>query len=177
MRHIVSCDGPVQFKQLVVAQIRQLVGFVRKICFHHYIRTAICKQIHHIVAKTPDFTSVTFKIVVFVGCKRKLIWDVRKNNIHTPLIFRTFQSWARVSSRPPGHCKYLCFSRDTVVKSRSRSKFGNSHLYIYIYIYKIVDYIRWKLDFMYYVTVIIVNFFVWLNLVFTVPSRDLLFCS
>jgi hypothetical protein len=73
MRHIVSCDGLVHCKQLVVVQIRQLAGYVRKICFHHYIRIAICKQVHHIVAKTTHFTSVTFKIAVFVGCGRKLI--------------------------------------------------------------------------------------------------------
>jgi hypothetical protein len=37
MSHIVSCDGPVQCKQFLVVQISQLVGFVRKICFYHYI--------------------------------------------------------------------------------------------------------------------------------------------
>jgi hypothetical protein len=73
MRHIVACDGPVQCKQLVVVQIRQLVGFVRKISFHHYIRIAICKQVHHVVAKTTHFTLVTFKIVVLVGCGRNFI--------------------------------------------------------------------------------------------------------
>jgi hypothetical protein len=138
MRYIVSCDGPVQCKQLVVVQIRHLVGFVRKICFHHYIRIAISKQVHHMVAKMTHFTSVTFKIVVFVGCRRKLIWD-----FHTPLISRTLQNqweWAewlpRCSStfhpnslsqcNPPWHCKYHRFSKNKVVLSRSRSKFGNS---------------------------------------------------
>jgi hypothetical protein len=72
MRYILSRDGAVHCKQLVVVQIRQLVGFVRKICFHHYIRIAICKQVHHIVAKTTHFTSVTFKIVVLAGCRINL---------------------------------------------------------------------------------------------------------
>jgi hypothetical protein len=69
----VSSDGPVHCKQLLVVQIRELVGFVRKICIHHYIRIAICKQVHHIVAKTTHFTSVTSKIVVLVECRRNLI--------------------------------------------------------------------------------------------------------
>jgi hypothetical protein len=73
IRYIVSCDGPVQCKQLEVVRIRQLVGFVRKICFHHYICIAICKQEHHIIVKTTHFTLVTFKIVVLVGCGIKLI--------------------------------------------------------------------------------------------------------
>jgi hypothetical protein len=97
MRLIVSCDGPVQFKQLVVVHIRQLVGFVRKICFLHYSRIAICKQVHPIIAKTTHFTSVTFRIVVLLGCRRKLISDVRKNNVHTPLLSRTFRNSAMVS--------------------------------------------------------------------------------
>jgi hypothetical protein len=33
MRHIVSCDGPVQCRQLVAVQIRQLVGYVKKYAF------------------------------------------------------------------------------------------------------------------------------------------------
>jgi hypothetical protein len=73
MRHIVSCDGPVQCKQLVVVQIRQLVGFVRKICFYYYICIAIYKQVHHIVAKTIHFALVTFKITVLIGSRIKLI--------------------------------------------------------------------------------------------------------
>jgi hypothetical protein len=145
MRHIVSCDGTVQFKQLVVVQIRQLVGFVRKICFHHYIRIVICKQVHHSVAKAIHFTSVNFKILVLVGCRRKWIWDVRKNNVHTfqnvpelrenerndcLVVLEPSSSDSLNQCSPPGHCKYLCFSRTTVVQSRSRSKFDNFPLYL-----------------------------------------------
>jgi hypothetical protein len=94
MRHIVSCDGPVQCKQLVTVKLRQLLGFVRKICCCHFICIAIYKQAYHIVAQTMHFASVTFRIMVLIGCRRKLIWDVRKHNAHTPLLSRSQWDWA-----------------------------------------------------------------------------------
>jgi hypothetical protein len=130
-------------------KIRQLVGFVRKIRFHHYIRVALCKQVHHIVAKTTHFTIVTFKIMVLIGCRRKLRLDIRKNNAHTPLPSRTQRDWAewlpRCSSTlhphslsqcsPPWQCKYLSFSRSTAAQTRSRSKFDNSPLYNSVFLF------------------------------------------
>jgi hypothetical protein len=64
----VSYDGRFQCV-VVLFQIRQLEGFVRKTCFHHYIRNAIRKQVYYIVVKTTRLTSVKFKIMVLVGCK------------------------------------------------------------------------------------------------------------
>jgi hypothetical protein len=125
-------------------KLGSLIGFVRKMCFYHYIFILIYKQVHHIVAITIHFTLVTFKIMVLIGRRRKLIWDVRKNNVRTPLLSRTqwdwvdwmphcsstFQPHSLSQGSHPWHCKYLSFSRYTVVQSRSLSKFGNSPVYI-----------------------------------------------
>jgi hypothetical protein len=156
MRHFVSCDGPVQCKQLVVVQIRQLVGFVRKICFYHYICIAIYKQVYHIVAKTIHFTLATFTITVLIGCRRKLIWNVRKNNVHTPYYpelsetERNGYRWLpRCSSTFHPHSLSQCsqpwtanislFQDNTVVQSRSRSKFGNSPLGLPVFSYAYLE--------------------------------------
>jgi hypothetical protein len=57
----------------VVVQIRKLVGFVTKTCFYHYICTVIYKQVYHIVAKTMHVALVTFKVMVLIERRIKLI--------------------------------------------------------------------------------------------------------
>jgi hypothetical protein len=55
---------------------------------HLYCNT---KKVHHVVAKTIQFTLVAVTIMVLIGYGRNLMRDVRKNNVHTALQSRTQQ--------------------------------------------------------------------------------------